>query len=359
MNCVFRQLNETEAAAAFAMVQARMRWMDAQGIRHWNIWDYDKYYPLSYYESRAREGALWGLTDPAGTLASFAVLLEQDENWPDDAPALYVHTLVSAVEAKGAGRALLQEAEGMARRMGKTWLRLDSARENGPLTRLYRDFGFHDAGTCTEGPYRGILRQKRLIRTAPLDKDLLLALVNKAHGIPTDWLEHVELVSVRNPLDSVFKVESETLEHFYALQDRLLSEGTDVELLNSYRTVGMQTETWDLYEKTRGLGYCRKYVAVPGYSEHHTGLAIDVYLVVDGQVIRGVEAMLAEAEPFARVHARIAEYGFILRYPRGAEAVTGYAYEPWHLRYVGREAAQEITAQGITLEEYLQDSGRR
>ena len=62
--------------------------------------------------------------------------------------------------------------------------------------------------------------------------------------------------------------------------------------------------------------------------------------------------MLAETELFAKVHERLADYGFILRYPEGKEDITGYAYEPWHIRYVGKEAAKEMYEQNLTLEEY-------
>ena len=75
-------------------------------------------------------------------------------------------------------------------------------------------------------------------------------------------------------------------------------------------------------------------------------------------MIRGVPEMIAAAEPFAKVHAHLAETGFILRYPQGAEDITGIAYEPWHLRYVGEKAAREIAERGITLEEYTEGKGQ-
>ena len=133
----------------------------------------------------------------------------------------------------------------------------------------------------------------------------------------------------------------------------MLSEGIDIELDSTYRSVQRQEELWAEFEEKYGLEYCQKYVAVPGYSEHHTGLAIDVCLIKDGEVIDDNDAMIAETEIFAKVHEKLADYGFILRYPEGREDVTGYSYEPWHFRYVGEEAAKEITEQGITLEEYL------
>ena len=91
------------------------------------------------------------------------------------------------------------------------------------------------------------------------------------------------------------------------------------------------------------------YSAVPGHSEHETGLAIDV---------SGSDGKCAATDCFGDTmeakwlaeHA--AEYGFIIRYPKGKESITGYKYEPWHLRYVGVQIASEIAEQASTLEEY-------
>jgi LAS superfamily LD-carboxypeptidase LdcB len=69
--------------------------------------------------------------------------------------------------------------------------------------------------------------------------------------------------------------------------------------------------------------------------------------------------MSAENEVFARVHKKLAEHGFILRYPEGKEEITGYGYEPWHFRYVGVEVAKAISESGLTLEEYLQSGAEK
>ena len=67
--------------------------------------------------------------------------------------------------------------------------------------------------------------------------------------------------------------------------------------------------------------------------------------------------MIAEREIFSKIHAKLADYGFILRYLEGKDEITGYAYEPWHLRYIGSvELAKEITKSGLTLEEYLKNN---
>ncbi len=90
-------------------------------------------------------------------------------------------------------------------------------------------------------------------------------------------------------------------------------------------------------------------VARPGTSEHHMGLAADI--LSDG--VYSLEESFENTAAFAWLKAHCAEYGFILRYPKEKEDVTGVIYEPWHYRYVGVEAATDIMARGITLEEYL------
>lgn len=90
-------------------------------------------------------------------------------------------------------------------------------------------------------------------------------------------------------------------------------------------------------------------VAPAHFSEHETGLAVDIVSVANQRLDETQE--LTAANRWLRENCQ--EYGFILRYPKGKEDITGFSYESWHFRYVGREAAKEIMEQGITLEEYL------
>lgn len=90
-----------------------------------------------------------------------AALREYDAWWDDDAPAIYVHNFVSRLDS-GAGTLLLRHAEECARKMGKAWLRLNSAADNPALTRYYEALGFVPVGPCEDGPYKGIRRQKAL-----------------------------------------------------------------------------------------------------------------------------------------------------------------------------------------------------
>lgn len=106
--------------------------------------------------------------------------------------------------------------------------------------------------------------------------------------------------------------------------------------------------------KKYGEVYTKRTAATPGFSEHHTGLALDLYLIIDGKDVDENEDMIQYPEIWAKIHEKLARYGFILRYLEGKEAITGYGYEPWHIRYIDSpETAKEITDKGITLEEYL------
>ena len=195
-----------------------------------------------------------------------------------------------------------------------------------------------------------------------------LVLVNKQNKLPEGWEDEIVLEDAQNTIPEgvelngdndylatdVFKVETKALEAFRALQADLEAEGIIILLDSTYRSVARQEELWAEFEEKYGLEYTQNTVAVPGTSEHHTGLAIDVCIVKDGVVINENDDMIAEREIFARIHEKLADYGFILRFPEDGKEITGYDYEPWHFRYVdSAEIAHEIMDNGLTLEEYL------
>ena len=183
-----------------------------------------------------------------------------------------------------------------------------------------------------------------------------LVLVNKQNKLPEDWETKVQLVEVQNAYDETIRVEEEALEKYYELRDALLEEWVDIELDSAYRSVQRQEELWAEFEEKYGIDYTRTYVAVPWYSEHHTALAIDICIMKDWVLIYENDDMMAEPEIFAKVHAKLADYGFILRYLEWKEDITWYGYEPWHLRYIGNvEIAKEIMDNWLTLEEYLDE----
>lgn len=186
-----------------------------------------------------------------------------------------------------------------------------------------------------------------------------LVLVNRTHKLPDGWEEQIELVEAENIYGETFLLEKETFEHFVELRQAVLEKGLDIELESTYRTIEEQQTIWDEWTELLGKDYVEAYVAVPGYSEHHTGLAIDVCLDIDGQRFNMNDQLLTMTEQFEIMNEELAENGFILRFPKEKEEITGYHYEPWHIRYVGKEAAIEMDKQDLTLEEYLDEVEER
>ncbi len=179
-------------------------------------------------------------------------------------------------------------------------------------------------------------------------------LVNKENKLPDEWEDKLETVTIKNSLGDDVEVEKRAYEAYSMLKEDLASEGIFVELDSARRSVAAQQRIWDDFTVKYGEEYTKRYVAVPGYSEHHTGLALDLYLVIDGADVYENEDMVEYPEIWAQIHEKLADYGFILRYLDGKESITGYGYEPWHIRYVrSKDAARFIMDHGDTLEEYL------
>lgn len=184
--------------------------------------------------------------------------------------------------------------------------------------------------------------------------DVYLALINKRHPLPENWNKRVELITVKNSLNEEVVIEHDAYEAYTLLRNELLKQGVQIELDSAYRSIEDQQETWDWFMKNYGEEYTRGHISPPGFSEHHTGLAIDIFIMKGGKQIRENEEMVEDVEDFEKIHALLPKYGFILRYLPGKKDITGYAPEPWHLRYIGyKNVAKEITEKGVTLEEYL------
>lgn len=122
------------------------------------------------------------------------------------------------------------------------------------------------------------------------------------------------------------------------------NDGISLYQISGFRSYQTQTDLYSRYILREGRDAADRYSARPGYSEHQTGLAYD---------LNSVEFSFADTKEGMWLEAHCHEYGFIIRYPRGKESVTGYMYEPWHVRYLGVETAGAVVESGLTLEEYL------
>lgn len=146
----------------FQLVLNRMDWFEKKGGSQWKKGEYDVIYRLSYYENQSEERHLYGLIDETNQLVCGAVLLEEDARWKDQTNAYYIHNLASTPYQKGTGKLFFSYLESFAKEKGKEYLRLDSLRGNETLEDYYSMLGFVEKGTCVEGNYHGILRERKL-----------------------------------------------------------------------------------------------------------------------------------------------------------------------------------------------------
>lgn len=182
--------------------------------------------------------------------------------------------------------------------------------------------------------------------------DWMLILANPWNKIPEDFTVELEEIG------SGHKVDKRIVADLNEMMADLRKDGHSAFVCSSYRTNAKQTTLYNNeisdylsrgYSKEEAVIEAGKWVAIPGTSEHQTGLAVDImsshYMVLDkGQEDTAEQKWLMENSW---------KYGFILRYPSDKSDLTGIYYEPWHYRYVGKDAAKEIYDRGICFEEYL------
>jgi len=178
-------------------------------------------------------------------------------------------------------------------------------------------------------------------------------LVNKYNKLP-DSYKPSDLIDPDIPFIFKEKAEKRKMRSSAAREIEKLFAGAKedgVSLLgvSAYRSHAVQTALFNHYVSVDGVKAAKTYSAVPGTSEHETGLAIDV---TGGDGKCAAEDCFAGTAAAKWLEKHADEFGFIIRYPKGKDDITGYQYEPWHLRYVGKTVAQEITSRKITLEEY-------
>lgn len=188
-----------------------------------------------------------------------------------------------------------------------------------------------------------------------LNRDALhrgtLILVNERHGVAYNAPE--ELVTVGGEGSSSGKVQLE--RQTAALLEELMHEisgWNSIAPVSGWRSMAQQQAIWDSCLKENGPEYTQTYVAVPGHSEHQTGLAIDLGLRQEH--IDFICPEFPDTGICGQFKQRATDYGFILRYPAGKESVTGIGSEPWHFRYVGIPHAQIMVENHQTLEEYTE-----
>lgn len=178
-------------------------------------------------------------------------------------------------------------------------------------------------------------------------------LVNKENKIKDKFLSKIELITTKDIDGLDVQVEKETYSAYLNLKDFLATKNIILGISSAYRSKKEQQEIYDEYIKKYGKDYADKVVAPVGCSEHHTGLAIDINIKLNEAWPSDNNELMEKKEHYKAIHKYLADYGFILRYPEGKEDITGYPYEPWHIRYIGKTVAKIIEKENYTLEEYL------
>lgn len=157
-----------------------------------------------------------------------------------------------------------------------------------------------------------------------------IMIVNKIYGLPESY----------NPGDTL----PETKDAFERMAEDAAKENLNLYIGSGFRTYEYQVEIFGNYSSIYGEEEANRFSSKPGHSEHQTGYTIDC------NTIDSAFGDTLESDWLAQ---HCADYGFIVRYPDGKENITGYEYEPWHIRYVGVDVAKDIYSKGLTLEEYL------
>lgn len=157
-----------------------------------------------------------------------------------------------------------------------------------------------------------------------------ILIANKTYSLPKDY--------------DPGKINDDALKAFEEMRQAASKDKITLWIQSGYRSYKTQEELYNNYVKQNGKEKADTFSARPGHSEHQSGYAMDLN-IIDSSFEGTKEAIWIEKNCY--------KYGFILRYPKGKEKITGYKYEPWHLRYLGKDLAKKVFSSGLTLEEYL------
>ena len=172
--------------------------------------------------------------------------------------------------------------------------------------------------------------------------------VNKYYKLP-DNFEAKDLVSIDSKYKKSsynYRLRKVAAEALYKMIDAALEDNIKLWVVSAYRTESTQKSLFNNSKNKDGLEHALLYSAKPGHSEHQLGLAVDLNMASS-------KAHFENTKEYAWLKANSYKYGFIERYPKGKEFITGYGFEPWHYRYLGIDLATDVYTDGGTYEEYL------
>ena len=255
-------------------------------------------------------------------------------------------------------------------------LRNQSAAQNAPVQNVQADLNLPSWEKTLDGAVWRIEDEgsKGLENTSTITMDRAqlinggLMLINAWHSVPADFSEE-GLLSVGTTGNYKIQVQDASVQLFQPAFDALVEamEGAKAAGLEhyivreGYRSVAEQEalfneEMADLsgrYTGNRLIEETKKKVNYPGTSDYHTGMTMRMDVYQRGNSELNDQKFQAESAQGAWLTKNCWKYGFIIRYPKDKEAITGYMYEPWHVRYLGKETAKKVYESGKCLEEYL------
>ncbi|MGN0587568.1 MAG: D-alanyl-D-alanine carboxypeptidase family protein, partial [Oscillospiraceae bacterium] len=199
------------------------------------------------------------------------------------------------------------------------------------------------------GNITGVAEGKCTVTVASADVPEVYAEVAVEVTAPSDGITYINGILVVNktyslPSDYAPGVDPEAQAAFDKMQADAAAEGLNIYISSAFRSYEYQSGLYQRYADRDGQAAADRYSARPGHSEHQTGLAFD---------LNTIDSSFADTAEGKWVAENCYKYGFIIRYPEGKEEITGFIYEPWHIRYLGKDTAKSVYDSGLTLEEYL------
>ena len=171
-------------------------------------------------------------------------------------------------------------------------------------------------------------------------------IVNKYYKLKKDYIPELETINKKYALNDRQQLTKEAKEAFERMCEDAKGEEIYIYSGSAYRSYSYQNTLYNNRVRQEGLEYANKTAAKAGYSEHQTGLALDL-------LNKKKEYLDSDDKEYQWLIDNGYKYGFILRYPKDKENITGYSYEPWHFRYITIEIATELKEKNITYEEYI------
>ena len=175
-------------------------------------------------------------------------------------------------------------------------------------------------------------------------------LVNKYYYLSEDYIpDDLVVISTKYSWGTAGsqKIRSEAYEAFKEMHEAANQNGIYLMVNSSFRDYASQLRVYDNYKNNHGEEYADKIAARPGFSEHQTGLALDIFSIKSS-----AQATFKDSDAYQWLKENSYKYGFILRYPENLENITGYNFESWHYRYVGKDLAKKVYESGLTYDEY-------